>query len=342
MKIQFNKPNIDKHEIKAVTEVLKSGWITTGPVTETLEKEFAEYVGAKYAIAVNSCTTALAVSLRAHKINKTKPIAVPSFTFAATVEAIVNYGATPYFVDITDELLGDFTNFGMEVGTLMPVFYSGKDLHLVSNLPVIEDSAHRIEKDQCKGSKNTTCFSFYASKNMTCGEGGMITTNSKKIADRARSIIKHGITKNAYDRYAEGNIRYEVNEVGYKGNLPDILSTIALEQLRKLPEVSIRRNRVVDAYNKDLGLKNEGNHFYPILVRNQQKFIRGMKSEGIEVAVHYTPLHLSRAYSKYPSNGMKNTERIAKKIVSLPIYPQLTDGEIDYIINNVRKYINEE
>jgi len=334
MQIPFNKTFTDEKEINAVKKVLKSGWITSGPKVKEFEMRFAEYVGAKYAIAVNSCTTGLILALKCLG-EKNDRVIVPSLTFAATAEAIVNAGKMPYFAE------------GTELHKIDPEEYEGAvTVHLYGEnrsfrLPgkfIVEDSAHRIEKNQCENNPNTVVFSFYATKNMTTGEGGMVCANNKYIAEKIRLLIFHGINRNAWTRTKNKTFQYGAEIVGWKGNMSDIQAAIGLEQLKKLPKFTKRRNEIAAQYNQAFGQENKGNHLYPLKVKNQKYFLEKMKKDGIQCSVHYYPLHLMPAYKDYLRTDLSITEEWSKNHISLPLYPALTDRQINYIIKCVKKY----
>lgn len=328
MKIPFNKILIDEKEANAVKKVLKSGWITSGPKVKEFEEAFAEYVGAKYAIAVNSCTTGLILALKCSGESDDQ-ILVPSLTFAATAEAIINANMSPYFAE------------GKNFHQIDPEEYDGAiTVHLYGEdrrfyLPqkfIIEDSAHRIEKDQCKDNPATVVFSFYATKNMTTGEGGMVCTNNKYLAEKIRLLIFHGIRQNAWTRTKNKTFQYGAEIVGWKGNMSDIQAAIGLEQLKKLPKFTKRRNEIIALYNQAFGQENKGNHLYPLKVKNQKYFLEKMKRNGIQCSVHYYPLHLMPAYKGFLRTDLSITEEWAKTHVSIPLYPSLTDRQVNYII----------
>ena len=339
MLIPFNKTSTDEKEANAVRKVLKSGWITSGPKVKEFEEQFAKYVGAKYAIAVNSCTTGLILALKcsmySHSEEIPTTVIVPSLTFAATAEAIVNAGMSPYFVE------------GKELHKIDPEEYDGAvTVHLYGEdrrfrLPgkfIVEDSAHRVEKDQMKDNPNIVVFSFYATKNMTTGEGGMVCTNNKYTAEKIRLMIFHGIRQNAWTRTKNKTFQYGAEVVGWKGNMSDIQAAIGLEQLKKLPKFAKRRNEIVAQYNQEFAQENTGNHLYPLKVKNQKYFLEKMKKDGIQCSVHYYPLHLMPAYKDYLQVDLSVTEEWSKTHVSIPLYPSLTDRQVNYIIKCAKKY----
>lgn len=350
MKVPFCRPSINKEEIDAVIKVLRSGWLTTGSVTKQFEEEFAKYVGAKYAVAVNSCTAALFLSLKALRAKEGREVIVPSLTFTATASTIIHAGLKPVFVDVDkgtfclDPILTlDAINANTVAivpvhltGSLAPVFAQEADLTAERRILVIYDSAHRIGKELTQPS--STCYSFYATKNMTTGEGGMITTNSKEKAEWLRQARLHGLSTGAEDRYRGGKWKYSVDFTGWKCNLTDVASAIGLVQLKKLPEMEMKRKKIVERYNEALGYDRVGTHLYPILVEDRDKFMLRMRDVGIGVSVHFLPLHLMPAYKDYkPTQPLPNTEYLGSRLVSLPLFPDMTEKEQEYVIDNVKK-----
>jgi len=368
MKIPFYKPLIGEEAINEVVNTLKSGWLTHGPRTEEFEKRFAEYIGCNHAIAVSSGTAALFLSLLVSGVEKGDEVITTPFTFAATANEIVHLGAKPVFVDIEEETFNIDPDRIKEKITdktkaILPVHYGGNPCNMdeitkiaeENNLAVIEDAAHALgsEYDGRKiGSfRNLTCFSFYATKNLTTGEGGMITTNNEKTAGRLKILRMHGIDKNVFER--RGSWNYKVVEAGYKLNTTDINSAIGLAQLKKLDSLNEKRRQIVGLYNEKLAningirLSKNGNdsesswHLYPILLEgfDRNSFIEEMKKRGIELSVHFIPLHLHPFYQKefgYKKGNFPIVEKIYKKIVSLPLYPSLDDGEVNFVCDSIK------
>lgn len=342
-KIPFSRASFGKEELDGVSRVLNSGWLTQGKETEKFEAEFAEYVGANYAVAVNSCTSALFLSLKALGIGVGDEVIVPSFTFAATANVVVHCGATPVFADISED--GFVMNqksfekvLTKHTKAVIPLHYGGNVAKIKTDLPVIEDSAHLIAR---KGNSSafTSCYSFYATKNMTTGEGGMITTSDEKVADWLRKARLHGLSEDAWRRYDLGSKWvYEVEFPGWKFNTTDIASAIGRAQLRKLDGFQKRRREVVKLYNKLLNLKNKGIHLYPILVEDRDKFFEYMKKKGVGCSFHFTPLHLQPAFKKYARGKLPVTEYVGKRVVTLPLDAVITKREVLDIALKVLKF----
>jgi len=373
------KHSIGKEEIDEVVDTLKSDWITTGPKTFKFEEIFFEYVNSKYAIAVNSCTAALHLAVVALGIGNGDEVITTPYTFAATAEVVINSNAKPVFVDVEkdtynidpakiEEKITDKTK------AIIVVHYAGhacemdKIMEIAEkyDLYVIEDAAHAIGskyKDQKIGSiGDATCFSFYATKNITTAEGGMITTNRGDLADKMRILSLHGISKDAWKRYSsEGSWYYEIAYSGYKYNMSDLQASIGIHQMKKLDQMQKRREEIADMYNKSFGqipqitiptVKSYATHawhLYPIQVNsdllsiNRNEFIEALKAENIGTSVHFIPLHLHPYYKeKYGFKGddFPNAESLYKNEISLPIYPNMEDKDVKDVISAVKKIID--
>src|SRR3989442_1564236 len=265
--LPFHTPEIGDDEIQSVVETLRSGWLTTGPKVKQLEANFARYIGCRHAVAVNSGTAALHLALEAVGIKEGDEIIVPTMTFAATAEVVLYFKAKPVLVDCQPDTLNIDPNqieaaITSRTKAIIPVHFAGQPCEMDRileiakeyRLKVIEDAAHALPAShQCKRVGtigDITCFSFYATKTITTGEGGMITTESDEYADRMRMMSLHGISKDAWKRYtSEGSWYYEVLHPGYKYNLTDIAAAIGLEQLRKCNEFWARRKQIAALYD---------------------------------------------------------------------------------------------
>lgn len=323
--IPFTKTTLAQEEKDAVAAVIDSGWVVLGPKSQEFEEKFAEYVGAKYAVFVDSGTSALFLGCQLLKEkffnHLTTTFSVPSLTFAATAEAAIHTGYEVSFVDVDEHsFCADATI----------------NVHLLGNRSPykawIYDSAHRIEKNDVKDSPSIWCYSFYATKNMTTIQGGMICTNDKNHCDWLKQARDHGLNMGTKERYQGAYKQYDVEFVGWRVKGDDLRAVVGLEQLKKLPWATERRNEIVQTYNKGFGLSRAGNHVYPVMVKNQAEFVNYMYEEGIQCTVHFRPLHLMTAYKDYAREDMKNTEYIGSHIVSIPLFPQMTEDEIQYII----------
>ena len=369
--LSYYQPLIEEEEIKEVVDTLKSGWLTMGPKTIEFEKSIAEYTGSKHVIAVNSCTAALHLSLIALGINKGDEVITTPYTFASTGNVIVHMGAKPVFVDVERETYNIDPEKIKEAITqktkaIVPVHYAGQpcDMKAImeiaedNDLLVIEDAAHAIGAEY-DGKKigtfgNTTCFSFYVTKNITTGEGGAITTNDDELADKLRVLRLHGISKDAWKRYAEkGSWYYEIEDCGWKYNMTDIQAALGIHQIKKLDDFIKIRSRYAQIYTKELSNidgvitpKENVNvkhvyHLYPILLQNHNRdeFIEKMQEKGIGCSVHFIPLHMHLFYKKtlgFRKGDFPNAEWIYEREVSLPMYPKMKEEDVRFVIETTK------
>lgn len=379
--IPYNLPDISEQEINEVVDTLKSGWLAKGPRTVEFEKEFAEYVGAKHAVAVNSCTAALHVALLSQDIGPGDEVITTPMTFASTASTIIHTGATPVFADIDyatgcidpDEIEKKITS---KTKAIVPVHYSGQvcDLDRIYEIAekhelfVSEDAAHalwsrykgRLIGHQLRG---TASYSFYATKNLCTGEGGMLATDSDEIAARARVLTSHGMSKNAWNRYAKGGTwKYDIIEPGFKYNMFDIQAALGLKQLARLEDMQKRRLKIAARYQEEFGKMDAVDtpfvpeytthswHLYVIrivpelLTIDRDQFIVELNERNVGTSVHFIPVHLMTAYRKrfgYKEGDFPNTEKHFDRIISLPLYPTMTDEETEYIIAAVRDIIEK-
>lgn len=344
MNIPFSRAAIGEREVRAVSRVLRSGWLTMGQETVAFEEEFAKYVGARYAVAVNSCTAALFLALKALGVGEGDEVVVPSFTFASSVGVIVHAGARPVFADITRD------GFGMDQKSMekvitkktkavVPVHYGGDRAVIKTDLPVIEDSAHLVPKRGNNRKAFACCYSFYATKNLTTGEGGMITVEDKKVMEWLKKARLHGLSRDAWKRYdPEAKWKYTVEFPGYKYNMTDINAALGRVQLARLDQFEKRRRKTVNLYNKLLGLKNKGTHLYPIEVERRNEFMQYMKENGVGCSFHFTPLHQEPAYKKYARGKLPVTEGVGKKVVTLPLDAVISEREVKRVVKLVREF----
>jgi UDP-4-amino-4,6-dideoxy-N-acetyl-beta-L-altrosamine transaminase len=375
--LPYALPALDEQEEQTVLEVLRSGWLTTGPKAKQFEEAFAQYTGAAHAVAVNSCTAAMHLVLAAWDITQGDEVITTPLTFCATIEVIEYVGARPVLVDI-DPATGNIDPNRIEQAitprtrVLLPVHYGGlpcemdaiMDIASRHNLRVLEDAAHAAGAVY-KGRKigaigDATAFSFYANKNMTTGEGGMITTNDLELADRCRILSLHGISRDAWKRYtAAGSWYYEVTELGYKYNMPDVLAAIGLCQLQKLDALNARRQAIAQQYHhafREMDFlepfppavpphSTHVWHLYTILLRlemlriGRDQFIEELKARGIGVSVHYIPIHFHPHYQGYGwrRGDFPHTEAYYARTISLPLYPSMTDADVSRVIETVHE-----
>jgi dTDP-4-amino-4,6-dideoxygalactose transaminase len=371
---------IGEEEISEVVDTLRSDWITTGPKTSRFEESFREFIGCKHAVAVSSCTAALELSLASVGVGKGDEVITSPFTFAATAEVIIHQNATPRFADVEKETYNlspeeVVDNVSANTKAIIPVHYGGQPCEMDElakiaaeyDLAIIEDAAHAFGasyKNRMIGTVgDSTCFSFYATKNITTADGGMVTTNSDTIAAKVRILSLHGISKDAWKRYSdEGTWHYEILLPGYKYNMTDIQAAIGIHQLRKAPEMQKRREEIATKYTKAFEnipeittpctKKNVKHawHLYPLLINanllsiSRNGFIEALKSENIGTSVHFIPLHLHPYYKDtygYKRGDFPIAESVFDREISLPIYPRMTEDDVDDVIASVHKVVDE-
>ncbi len=377
--LPFSVPTIEEDEIAEVVDSLRSGWITTGPKVLRFEEDFKKYIGAPYAVAVNSGTAGLHISLMASGISDADEVITSPMTFAATINTIVLQRAKPVFVDIDPDTLNIDTG-GIEkkitknTKAIIPIHFAGQpcdmdkiiDIAKKYNLTVIEDAAHAIgteyKKIKIGNISNLSVFSFHPIKNITTGEGGMITTKDEGLADKLRLLRFHGISKEAWKRYGkEGSPQYEILLPGLKYNMLDIQAAIGIHQLKKLDRFIEIRKRIVEKYDnalKDIpeiiipGRVNyeclHAWHLYIIKLRlemlkiSRNEFIDELKKENIGTGIHFTAVHLNHFYEKeygFKRGDFPNAEFASDRIISLPLYPLMKDEDVLYVIDKIKKIV---
>jgi dTDP-4-amino-4,6-dideoxygalactose transaminase len=374
--LPFARPSIDEGEINAVIETLRSGWLTTGPRAQEFEQRFREYVAADHAIAVSSCTAGLEIALAALGVGSGDEVIVPTLTFCASANVVVHLGARPRLVDVgpdfnvTPEAIRSAIN--ERTRAIMVVHYGGQacDLEeiyriaLQHDLPVIEDAAHAVGSGY-RGNRigasalprrwadsrlrNITVFSFYANKNLTTGEGGMIVTGDSELAATMRRLMLHGMDKDAWARYtALGSWYYEVREAGYKANLPDLAAALGLEQLRRIEDFTHARRRLAALYTEHFAqlpavevplLHEDRAHAYHLYVLRlvpehcrigRNDLIEELRRRNIGTSVHFIPVHLQPFYREkygHREGDYPVAEDLFGRIVSLPLYPAMTEQD---------------
>ena len=440
MRIPFYKPSIGEEEINEVVATLRSGWLTTGPKVKKFEKEFAEYLGHKHAVAVNSCTAALHLALEAIGLKAGQGVVVPTMTFAATAEVVRYFNARPILADCRAE---DFNldvadaerriewalGQGIEVKAILPMHYGGqigdvagvKALARRHNLKIIEDAAHccpgfyrgkaenrkqkaemggkvesRKQKAEIRGpvdfpggplvpeslsplvpsplvsgqwspvgsTADISCYSFYANKTITTGEGGMACTNNAEYADRMRIMSLHGISRDAWKRFTdEGTWSYEIVAPGFKYNLTDIAAAIGLHQVRKANAFHARRTELALLYTTLLREVEEvilpqvqpdrvhSWHLYSIRLRvdrlriDRAQFIVELKNRGIGTSVHWMPLHMHPYYREtygFRPGDFPVAAGLYPQLVTLPLYPDMSEEDVRWVCGAVKQIVKAE
>ncbi len=369
MKIPFHKPYITKHEIDSVVNSLQSGWLTMGPKTIEFENQFKKFIGCKYSISVNSATSALHLSLSALGIGCGDEVILPTNTFIATAESVLYTGATIVLCDV--ETISHNIDVKLieslitpKTKAIIPVHFAGHPCNMNSimdisekyNLKIIEDAAHALPSmygDTIIGKiGDATCFSFYATKTLSTGEGGMVVTDNSDLAEKIRLKRLHGISGDSWSRYKnKKGWYYEVLDLGYKYNITDIQSSIGIEQLKKLEWMCKERYKIAKKYmnafrgkinfvNSDLS-DNVAWHLFVIKIKNRDELYDKLKECGINTSVHFIPIHKQKYYKQkfiLKDKDYPQANSIFKESLSLPIYPGLTTSEVDYIIYNVLKF----
>lgn len=350
-------PSVSQAEIKAVTRVLKSGWWGIGPETELFENEFAKFVGSKHAIAVNSCTSALHLSL--HLLEKKGEIIVPALTFISPALVGVYENQNVVFADVDESTYcvdqEDVTRkITQKTTAIIPVHYAGKlaDLdYKERGVPIIEDCAHAAGTKGAGLTGIFGCWCFAAVKNIATGDGGMITTNDGKIAERLRKLRWFGITQSTWERtQPKYSWEYDISEIGYKYHLNDILSAIGRIQLKRLKKLNKKRKEIADIYHKELsGLPitlppaSGSWHLYAIRVdkRLRNKLIDFLKKRNISTSVHYKPLYNYPIFKwniKERGKSLPVTEKLSQELISLPMYPDLAKGDLDRVVSSIKEF----
>jgi len=380
-KIPFALPDISKKEIQSVKDTLKSGWITSGPKVIEFEKKVKKHIGCKYSIAVNSATAGLHLALKTIGLTREDKVIVPVYTFAATAEVVQYFKAEVIFCDVDSKTLNihpkeieKLCQKHKNIKAVIPVHFAGTSCDMngimqvarKNNLIVIEDAAHAFgstyKEKQIGNIGDIVVFSFYATKTITTGEGGMVTTNNREYARKISLLRLHGINHDIYDRdnkkinknRKRKNWQYEIVEAGYKYNMSDIMAAIGIEQLKRHEKMSSKRLKIAMQY--DLAFQNlknvevlykpfqeeHSNYLYVIKVYAKKRdwFMEELKKKGVGTSVHFIPLHL-HSYWKKKYNLKKNDFPIAYKeylkVVSLPIYSKMKKKDVLKVIKAVKE-----
>ncbi|HET7040240.1 MAG TPA: DegT/DnrJ/EryC1/StrS family aminotransferase [Gemmatimonadales bacterium] len=369
----FAPPTVGEEEIAEVTDTLRSPWITTGPKTRRFERDFAQYVGAPAAVAVNSCTAALHTALVSLGLGPGDEVITTPLTFAATVNVIEHVGARPVLADVTPDTLNIDPRrieaaLGPRTRAIVPVHYAGHpvDLDAVETLagerglPVVEDAAHALPAAwrgrRIGAGPNLVAFSFYATKNLTTAEGGMLT-GDPALLERARAISLHGMTRDAWNRYGKGGTwRYEIIYPGFKYNMSDVHASIGLRQLAKLPDFHARRRAIAAQYTRafvdvdglevpaDRPYVDHGWHLYVLRLRpealriDRDRFIDELTARNVGTSVHFIPIHLHPYYRDkygYAPGDFPVALGNFRRMLSLPLHPGLRDDDVADVIQAV-------
>ena len=369
------RPHMDEPEMEAVREVLKTGFLTTGPKVTEFEEAVSEYLGGGlYSVALNSCTGGLYLALLAHGVGKGDEVIVPTWTFAATGHVVAWTGAKPVLCDVDSESLNiDISKMQSLVTprtkAVMPVHFAGYPaamdeiiaLSKERNFAVIEDAAHAMGTEY-KGQKvgrlgDATVFSFYATKNLTCGEGGMVVSEDREVIEKIRKSSYFGINKKAYERYSKtGSWYYEIEGMGYKYNMDSIHAAIGLTQLGKLDDMNKRRRRIAKLYKenldgrirftKDAKENYHTYHLFPILVdkniMDRNGLIASLKEKNIGTSVHFIPLHKHPYYAgSLQGRSFPVADAAYEEVISIPMFPHMSCEDAYYVIENINNILKK-
>ena len=366
---------LGNEEIKAVTRVLKSGWLTMGKETQAFEREFAEYLGVKYALATSSCTTALHLAHLALGAGPDDEIICPSLTFVATANAILYTGAKPVFADVTS--LNNFNISPIDIERKITnrtkgitiVHYAGYpcDMDAITalaqkyNLYLVEDCAHAPGAEY-KGKKLGTfgdiaCFSFFSNKNLSVGEGGMVVINSDDLFEKLKLMRSHGMTSLTLDRHKGHAFSYDVVMLGFNYRIDEMRASLGRVQLKKLDTNNTRRKTLVERYIKGLkdcpyikipfqkAMGKSVYHIFPVLLAEEisrTALMAFLRKKRIQTSIHYFPIHLFSFYKKRHKERLENTEWIGKREITLPLYPSMKEKDLDYVISCIKEYFSKD
>jgi dTDP-4-amino-4,6-dideoxygalactose transaminase len=378
--VPFHRPSISEEDVAEVADTLRSGWLTTGPKVRQFQQDFAKALRARHALAVNSATAALHLALEAVGVSAGDEVVIPTYTFTATGEVVTYLGARPVLADCRSDTLNvDVSTIerclSSRTKAILPVHIAGQvcdmepilELARARGLAVIEDAAHALPatyKGRAVGTiGDVTAFSFYATKTITTGEGGMVTTERDEYAARMKLMSLHGLSGDAWNRYgARGQWYYEVTDFGFKYNMTDVAAALGLRQLVRMSTFQHRREDIARRYNdafggldtcfvpRDAGLGLHAWHLYILEVNgtalriDRDEVIERLRGRGVGTSVHFIPLNLHPAYQRaygYRAGQFPIAEAAFARAISLPIYPAMTDADVDHVIDVVRSTLCE-
>jgi dTDP-4-amino-4,6-dideoxygalactose transaminase len=378
--LPFHRPHLGEEEISEVVDTLRSGWLTLGPKTQKFETKFAEAVGAEHAVAVSSCTAALHLALDAFGVGPGDEVVTSPYTFTSTVASILYVGATPVLADT----LAEWPNLDPEsvsravsdrTKVILPVHFGGApcDMDAMESIArdcgatILEDAAHALPatyKGRTVGSiGKATAFSLYAGKNITTGEGGMLTTDDAEVASSVRQKRLHGISRDAWKRYtAEGSWYYEVESLGFKYNMTDINAAIGIHQLDRVEGFQDRRRKIVAHYDELFAgvpgiIRPEAPdscesawHLYVVRIDpgsvsiSRNDVIEALKADNIGTSVHFIPVHHHPFYQERlgcSRDDYSNANRLYEQSISLPLFPTMTDADVEGVAHSLTRIVSE-
>lgn len=373
--LPFSRPDIGDEEIAAVSRVLRSGWITTGPECQKLEQQFAERTGARHAVALSSATGAMHVTLLALGIGPGDEVITPSQTWVSTANMICLLGATPVFVDVDRHtLMSDVSAIEQAITprtkAIIPVHYAGAAFDLDPlyalaerhGIQVIEDAAHAagtLYKGRAVGARGTAIFSFHAIKNMTCAEGAMFVSDDEQLANRVRMLKFHGLGVDAYDRLSHGRKpQAQVIEPGFKYNLADMNAAIALVQLERLEAINAKRQLLAEHYLKRLASspvmplsvpRYDQHHAWHLFVLridpercglDRDAFMKALQEQNIGSGIHFIATHLHAWYRKrFPDVHLPDTEWNSSRLCSIPLFPEMSLDDVERVVSAIESIV---
>jgi len=371
MKVEFYRHNLEEEDIQRAVEVLRSVFLTTGPVTAEFEEKFAAFTGLKECVALNSCTAALHLALLSLGIGPGDEVITTPMTFIATLTTIMHTGATPVPVDV--EPATGLIDAGLIEGAVtertravLPVHLYGTmaDMRAIRSvadrhgLKVVEDSAHCVEgeRDGVRPGQlsDASCYSFYATKNLTCGEGGALCTNEAKVADEVRALKLHGMSRDAASRYGGAYRHWDMIRLGWKYNMDDIHAALLVAQIGRLTGYLARRKEICARYDAAFGplegvrlprtMGAGARHLYTILVapETRDEVVSRLQARGVGVAVNYRAVHTLTYLAErfgYAAGDFPHADLIGRSTITLPLYTRLTDVEVDYVITAVKEAV---
>lgn len=377
--IPFGVPNFSDEEISAVTRVLRSGWVGQGPETIAFEKELATFVGANHVVAVNSCTSALIISLKALGIGPGDEVIVPSLTWCSTANSVLYLGATPVFCDVEADTLSAssatiYAVLTEKTKAVIHVHYGGLAADMAalrealpSSVAIVEDAAHALGAAYPDGSPvgsagNLTCFSFYANKNLSTGDGGAVAVNDPELAERIRLISHQGLQSDAWKRFTHpmAALTPDIAELGYKMNFTDLLAAIGRVQLKRQAEFHDRRLRLARRYKDRLDLMDAGirmqkhlaeahhaHHLFVIrlpvaeMTIGRNELLLELRARNIGASIHYAPLHTQPLYQPYTRGSLPVTEALMSDIMTLPFGVSISDEDADYVLEQLQDCLSK-
>jgi len=377
--LPFSRPSITEEDIAAVGEVLRSGWITTGPNTAAFERDFSAYVGCPHAVALGSATAGMHLLLKALGIGPGDEVITPSMTWVSTVNLIVLAGATPVFADIDRDTLMVTPEtvapcFSPRTRAVIPVHFAGAAADVSAlrvqaaekGVPLVEDAAHALgthHRERHVGADGTSIFSFHPIKNITTGEGGMFCTDDAEMAERINRLKFHGLGVDAYDRQTQGRSpQAEVLEPGYKYNLTDIAAVLGLRQLHRVDQFNRKRAQLANRYREWLAeidellplsiAKNTTRHAWHLFIvrldtdragLTRDEFMAALKERNIGTGLHFRAVHLQKYYREtlgLASGALPHTEWNSDRICSLPLFPDMTFEDVDSVVEAIKDVLN--